>query len=109
MASQFVARIGDQCAGICYLHTPALNFTGTFTTGSSISTADGQAICISNGHTESTLTCGHHGISVTGSTLCTTTDGGGFHRIGDTGRVLEDTSGRSTYVVTTGSSTVQCL
>jgi hypothetical protein len=101
-----VARIGDHGTGICHLHSPALAFTTTFTTGSSVMTTDGIGVCVIG--STGLATCGHHTRATTGSGLCGATDGS-FHRVGDTGVISEDASGNSTYTVTTGSPTMDSL
>jgi hypothetical protein len=108
MAAQAIARIGDECQGTCYLHPEPTAFTGTFATnGSGIAFCDGLG-CVIVEQTIANLTCGHHGIPTTGSGLSGTTEGA-LHRVGDTGRVVEDTSGKSTFVTITGSGTSDSL
>jgi hypothetical protein len=100
-----ICRIGDQGQGICYLHASPTAFTTTFVSnpGSSTITADGLEVCtigaIGN------ATCGHNTRATTGSGASSDPNGNAFHRVGDTGVILQDTSGKSTYTATTGSPT----
>lgn len=104
MTGKQIARIGDTCQGTCYLHDSPTPFTGTFVSGgSAYAFCDGQPVVIVN-KSIANLTCGHHGRPTTGSTLAGTSEGG-LHRVGDTGIVIEDSSGRSTFTTITGSST----
>jgi hypothetical protein len=104
MATLFpVCRIGDQGEGICYEHPSPTAFTTTFVSnpGTTV-TADGIEVCTIGaiGNT----TCGHHTRAVTGSGQSQDINGNAFHRVGDTGIVIENPEG--TYTVTTGSPTV---
>lgn len=101
-----VCRIGDHGEGICYLHDTPTPFTTTFYTGSERVFADGIRVCVVGtlGH----ASCGHTTIATNGSEISVSPDGA-LHRVGDTGRILEDESGRSTYVATTGSLFVDSL
>jgi hypothetical protein len=108
---QELCRVGDQGTGVCWctdgVHTPGIAITTTFTNGSVIATADGKQVCIVN-LTKGQASCTHHTIALTGSGLCGTTEGE-FHRVGDTGTIIEDTTGRSYYTATTGSPTTSCM
>lgn len=98
-----VCRIGDTGTGICYAHPSPTEFTTTFVSnpGTTV-TADGRIICTVGAI--GTTTCGHHTIAMTGSGESKDPLGHAFHRVGDTGVVVENTEG--TYVAITGSPTV---
>lgn len=99
-----ICRIGDTGQGTCYLHSSPTAFTTTFYSNPNTTvTADGFEVCTIGalGHT----TCGHTTRATTGSGLSTDILGNAFHRVGDSGIVVEDSSGQSTYTATTGSPT----
>lgn len=103
MTLRAIMRVGDIVEGTCYAHDSPRPFTGVFTNGSGIGTADGLAI-IRVGDTGDT-DCGHHFRAVTGASN-STCDGIPIHRVGDTGVVIEDE--RGTFTSIQGSPVGSC-
>lgn len=99
--AQAVARVGDHGVGVCPLHDSPVEYTTTFTTGSSTTTADGQPVCIVG--SLGNASCGHQTIATTGSAV-SVSNGQPVHRVGDTGHIVGAPGG--TYTVTTGSPNV---
>jgi hypothetical protein len=102
---QPVCRIGDTGQGICYLHASPTEFITTFYSNpGTTTTADGLVVCTIGalGH----ATCGHTTRATTGSGQSQDILGNAFHRVGDTGVIIEDTSGESVYTAITGSPDV---
>lgn len=100
MAGKRVCRIGDHAEGICNGggHAAGRHFVATWTTGSTVGTADGIGIVRVDdiGITD----CGHT-IKATGGSTIGLCEGRRVHRVGDPVIVLEGGSG----VSTTGSPT----
>lgn len=94
---QGIARLGDQCQGVCFAHSGARAWTGYFATASGGFTVDGLGAVVvgDTGNTD----CGHHFQAIAGSSVLT---GNGIPvvRVGDAVTVLEGGNG----TVTTGSS-----
>lgn len=94
MAYKRVCRIGDQAEGICNGggHAAGRHFVATWTTGSSVGTADGLGIVRVDdiGVTD----CGHT-IKAVGSSSVGFCEGRGVHRVGDAVIVIEGGSGVS--------------
>lgn len=96
-----VARVGDIVVGYCDGSGHSLHraFTGVWTTGSDVVTADNIGI-VRVGDV-GTTDCGHSFIAATGSDILTV-DGISAHRVGDVVIVEQGGSG----VTMTGSDTV---
>ena len=64
-----IVRVGDQIKGTCPAHNHPIDVTGTWDTGSGISTTEGKAM-VRVGDT-GTASCGHSFFAVTGSSVMT--------------------------------------
>jgi hypothetical protein len=102
MTEKQICRVGDTVTGTCYAHNGSRQFTGTWTQGSGLCTADGIAM-IRVGD-KGTTDCGHH-ITATGGGSIGDTEGRYFHRVGDLVTVDEGGTG----VSVTGSNTAWCI
>ena len=104
MATPGVCRTGDTFSGTCYNHTPNVNFTGTWGTGSTILTANGSSI-IRVGDT-APASCGHTAIATAGSTA-TKVASVALHRMGDAIGIVQGSGGLGTS--TSGSTIVTAV
>ena len=102
MTAKAVCRVGDQCTGTCTATAPGhpRTFTGTWTSGSGVSTADGLGL-IRVGDTGVTDCSPPHHIVASGGGSGSS-GGQALHRVGDAVTVTEGGTG----VSSTGSPTV---
>lgn len=95
-------RVGDQGAGVCYLHVVPVSFVTTFNQGDPKVNVDGKAVMRVGDF--GSASCGHTTRALTGSSTVSGSNGQGIHRVGDTGEIV---GGGGTYTVTSGSSDVE--
>lgn len=94
-----IARIGDTGVGVCPAHLIPIPFTATIISGAATVLSEGSPSA--NSFSISTCTCGHSAVAMTFSSTVLL-EGGGAHRMGDTGL----TSGGGTYTIIAASATV---
>ena len=104
MATPGVCRTGDTFSGTCYNHSPYVNFTGTWGSGSPILTAGGSSI-IRVGDT-APASCGHTAIATAGSTA-TKVASVALHRTGDAIGRVEGSGGLGSS--TSGSTVITAV